>query len=80
MGLHGLAQESVIKMKPYEVVNCKSLRIRENGDYDSEIIMRVPAGVVLNVICKRNGWAHVEQGYCRAEFLKKIDTNTRSKN
>lgn len=75
MGKHGLAQESVIKMKPYKVTNCKTLRIRDNSDFDSKIIDRIPAGTIVNVICKRYGWAHIEQGYCRAEFLEKVDTN-----
>lgn len=62
-------------MKPHKVVNCKTLRIRDDAGFDSIILDKIPAGTIVNVISKRNGWAHIEQGYCCAEFLEKVDTN-----
>ena len=60
-----------IEMK-YRIINCKKCRIRAKGSFEAEVLMLLPVGTVVNVMSKRYGWAHVGQGYIKAEFLEKI--------
>ena len=56
----------------YRIINCKKCRVRAKGSSEAEVLMLLSVGTIVNVISKRYGWAHVDQGYIKAEFLEKI--------